>query len=104
MGYIFDLSPLVLTQYREFIRSLLFMGLFLPAVMLLYLVLNQSWPEGVLWVSNGVVTIMLLATVVRVAYTIHRRASLLNLHLFSYFCATEIIPLTILLKVLVFTY
>ncbi|WP_400192512.1 DUF4271 domain-containing protein [Hymenobacter sp. B81] len=104
MGYIFDLSPLVLPQYREFVRSILFMGLFLPVVMLLYLVLNRSWPEGVLWVSNGVVTIMLVATVLRVAQTLHRRSSLLNLHLFSYFCATEIIPLTVLLKVLVFTY
>lgn len=104
MGYIFDLSPLVTPQYREFVRSILFMGFFLPGVMLLYLILNQSWSEGVLWVSNGVVTIMLLATVARVARTIHRRTSLLNLHLFSYFCATEIIPLAILLKVLVFTY
>lgn len=104
MGYIFDLSSLVLVQYREFVRSLLFMGLFLPIVMLLYLVLNQSWPEGVLWVSNGVVSMMLLATVFRVARTLNRRVSLLNLHLFSYLCATEIIPLTVLLKLLVITY
>ncbi|KUG06206.1 hypothetical protein ASU33_02225 [Solirubrum puertoriconensis] len=104
MGYIFDLSSLVLVQYREFVRSLLFMGLFLPIVMLLYLVLNQSWPEGVLWVSNGVVSMMLLATVIRVARTLNRRMSLLNLHLFSYLCATEIIPLTVLLKLLVITY
>ncbi|AYA38205.1 DUF4271 domain-containing protein [Hymenobacter oligotrophus] len=104
MGYIFDLSSLVLVQYREFVRSLLFMGLFLPIVMLLYLVLNQSWPEGVLWVSNGVVSTMLLATVFRVGRTLNRRMSLLNLHLFSYLCATEIIPLTVLLKLLVITY
>jgi hypothetical protein len=104
MGYIFDLSNLVLVQYREFVRSLLFMGLFLPGVMLLYLVLNQTWPEGVLWVSNGVVSMMLLATVFRVARTLHRRVSLLNLHLFSYLCATEIIPLTVMLKLLIVTY
>lgn len=104
MGFIFDLSSLVLVQYREFVRSLLFMGLFLPIVMLLYLVLNQTWPQGVLWVSNGVVSMMLLATVFRVARTLNRRMSLLNLHLFSYLCATEIIPLTVLLKLLVITY
>jgi hypothetical protein len=104
MGYIFDLSSLVITQYREFVRSLLFMGLFLPGVMLLYLILNQSWPQGVVLVSNAVVTIMLVATVLRVASTLNQRGSLLNLHLFSYFCATEIIPLTVMLKVLVFTY
>lgn len=103
MGYIFNVSSLVLVQYREFVRSLLFMGLFLPVVILLYLVLNQTWPEAVLWVSNGVVSLMLMATVFRVARTLHRRVSLLNLHLFSYLCATEIIPLTVLLKLLVIT-
>lgn len=103
MGYIFNVSALVLVQYREFVRSLLFMGLFLPIVILLYLVLNQTWPEGVLLVSNGVVSLMLMATVFRVARTLHRRASLLNLHLFSYLCATEIIPLTVLLKLLIIT-
>ncbi|WP_165903587.1 DUF4271 domain-containing protein [Hymenobacter gummosus] len=104
MGYIFNVSSLILVQYREFVRSLLFMGLFLPIVMLLYLVLNQTWPDGVLWVSNGVVSLMLLATVFRVARTLHRRVSIINLHLFSYLCATEIIPLTVLLKLLVITY
>ncbi|SHI34071.1 protein of unknown function [Hymenobacter daecheongensis DSM 21074] len=104
MGYIFDVTPLVMVQYREFVRTILFMGLFLPLVMLLYLGLNQTLPEAVLWISNGVVSLMLIGTVVRIARTLHRRASLLNLHLFSYLCATEVIPLIILLKLVVFTY
>ncbi|MCB2409347.1 DUF4271 domain-containing protein [Hymenobacter lucidus] len=104
MGYIFDVAQLVMVQYREFMRTILFMGLFLPGVMLLYLGLNQTLPETVLWVSNGVVSLMLIGTVVRIARTLHRRASLLNLHLFSYLCATEVIPLIILLKLIVFTY
>ncbi|MCC2546028.1 DUF4271 domain-containing protein [Hymenobacter sp. BT175] len=104
MGYIFDVTPLVIVQYREFVRTILFMGLFLPAVMVLYLGLNQKLPETVLWISNGVVSFMLIATVVRTARTLQRRTSLLNLHLFSYLCATEVIPLVILLKVVVFTF
>ncbi|MCB2378736.1 DUF4271 domain-containing protein [Hymenobacter sp. BT635] len=104
MGYIFDVTQLVMVQYREFMRTILFMGLFLPGVMLLYLGLNQTLPETVLWVSNGVVSLMLIGTVVRIARTLHRRASLLNLHLFSYLCATEVIPLIVLLKLIVFTY
>lgn len=104
MGYIFDVTPLVVVQYREFIRTILFMGLFLPLVMLLHLGLNQTLPETVLWVSNGVVSLLLLGTVFRIARTLHRRVSLLNLHLFSYLCATEVIPLIILLKIIVFTY
>ncbi|MBO0358261.1 DUF4271 domain-containing protein [Hymenobacter sp. BT186] len=104
LGYIFDVGELVLVQYREFIRTILFLGLFLPMVMLLYLGLNQTLPETVLWVSNGVVSLLLIGTVIRVARTLHRKASLLNLHLFSYLCATEVIPLVILLKLIVFTY
>lgn len=104
MGYIFDVGELVMVQYREFVRTILFLGLCLPLVMLLYLGLNQALPETVLWVSNGVVSLLLVGTVIRVARTIHRRSSLLNLHLFSYLCATEVIPLVILLKLIVFTY
>nr|WP_262905011.1 DUF4271 domain-containing protein [Hymenobacter pini] len=104
MGYIFDVTELVTLQYREFIRTILFMGLFLPVVMLLYLGLNQRLPETVLWVSNGVVSLLLIGTVLRVGRTLNRKTSLLNLHLFSYLCATEVIPLIILLKLIVFTY
>ncbi|MBC6608616.1 DUF4271 domain-containing protein [Hymenobacter sp. BT188] len=104
MGYIFDVTPLVMVQYREFVRTILFMGLFLPIVMLFYLALNQTLPETVLWISNGVVSLMLVGTMLRVTRTLHSRTSLLNLHLFSYLCATEVIPLTILLKLIVFTY
>jgi hypothetical protein len=104
MGYIFDVTPLVMVQYREFVRTILFMGLFLPIVMLFYLALNQTLPEMVLWISNGVVSLMLVGTMLRITRTLHRRTSLLNLHLFSYLCATEVIPLTILLKLIVFTY
>lgn len=104
MGYIFDVGQLVIVQYREFIRTLLFLGLFLPIVMLLYLGLNQVLPEAILWISNGVVSLLLVGTVVRVARTLHSKTSLLNLHLFSYLCATEVIPLIILLKLIVFTY
>ncbi|WP_188547797.1 DUF4271 domain-containing protein [Hymenobacter qilianensis] len=104
MGYIFDVTPLVIVQYREFVRTILFMGLFLPVVMLFYLALNQTLPETVLWISNGVVSLMLVGTMLRVTRTLHSRTSLLNLHLFSYLCATEVIPLTILLKLIVFTY
>jgi len=104
MGYIFDVTELVMLQYREFVRTFLFMGLFLPVVMVLYLSLNQTLPETVLWVSNGVVSLMLVGTVISIARTLSRRVSLLNLHLFSYLCATEVIPLLVLLKLIVFTY
>ena len=104
MGYIFDLTPLVSLQYREFIRTLLFMGIFLPLIMVLYLALNTAMPQTVLFVSNVAVSIILIITELRIAYTLNKKVLLRNLHLFSYICATEIIPLIILLKLIVFNY
>jgi len=104
MGYIFDLTPLVSLQYREFIRSLLCMGVFLPLIMVLYLALNTAMPQFVLFVSNVAVSIILVVTGLRIAYTVNKKVLLRNLHLFSYICATEIIPLIILLKLIVFNY
>lgn len=104
MSYIFGLRQLVFTQYREFLRTILFMGLFFPVIMLLYLVLNTEDPETVLLVSNVAVASILIFTVLKVFYTLNKKVSLLNLHLFSYICATEVIPLIILIKLIVFTY
>jgi hypothetical protein len=104
MGYIFDLTPLVSLQYREFVRSLLFMGLFFPLIMMVYLAFNTVVPQLVLLISNIAVSTILIVTVLRIFYTLNKKFSLRNLHLFSYICATEIIPLIILLKLIVFSY
>ena len=104
MGYIFGLQSLVNIQYREFLRTTLLAGLFLPLVLLLYLSLNTSVPGTVAWTASAVVGLVLAGTVLRVARTLHHHASLLNLHLFAYLCATEVLPLLVLLKLIVFTY
>ncbi|WP_317193603.1 DUF4271 domain-containing protein [Adhaeribacter terrigena] len=104
MGYIFDLSALVLTQYREFLRSILFMGVFLPFVMLLYLAFNATHSDTVLLISTLAVSTLLIVTTLRIVYTLNKKASLRNLHLFSYICATEIIPLSVMLKLIIFNY
>lgn len=104
MGYVFDLTALVSLQYREFIRTTLFLGISLPMVMMLYLALNSIMPNTVLLISNVVVTCILIITVIRIIYTLNKKVTLRNLHLFSYICATEIIPLIILLKLIVFNY
>ncbi|OGX89059.1 hypothetical protein BEN47_07980 [Hymenobacter lapidarius] len=104
MAYIFGLQGLVNIQYREFLRTTLLSGLFLPVALLLYLSLNASYPRTVAWAASAVIGIVLVGTVLRVARTLHTYASLLNLHLFAYLCATEVLPLLVLLKLIVFTY
>jgi hypothetical protein len=103
LSYVFDLRLLANVHYREFLRTMLLVGLLLPLVALLYLSLNAYWPS-VVNLANGFVLILLTATVLRVARTLHQQASLLNLHLFAYLCATEILPLAVLLKLIIFTY
>jgi hypothetical protein len=103
MSYIFDLRELVNVHYREFLRTTLLLGLGLPLVLLLYLGLDARWPP-IVEVANGSVLLLLTLTVLRVARTLHQRTSLLNLHLFAYLCATEILPIAVLLKLIVFTY
>lgn len=102
MGFIFGVEEVVLTQYREFLRTLLAMGGFLPLLMLLYLAFASSAPGMVYLVANISITILLIFTVIRTFLTVSKKFSLQNLHLFSYLCATEVIPLMILLKLIVF--
>ena len=104
LAYIFDLSELVLTQYREFLRSVLFTGLFLPFIMLLYLAFNNKNPSAVLLISTISVSALLVITTLRVVYTLNKKVPLRNLHLISYICATEIIPLTVMLKLIMYNY
>ena len=103
LSYIFDLRALATIHYREFLRTTLLVGLLVPAVLLLLLSLNAYWPP-IVRIANSFVLILLTVTVLRVARTLHQRTSLLNLHLFAYLCATEILPLAVLLKLIVFTY
>ena len=104
MAYIFGLQPLVDMQYREFLRTTLLFGLVLPLVLLLYLSLNGTFPHTVVWAASTAIGLVLVGAVLRVARTLHRHASLLNLHLFAYLCATEVLPLMVILKLIVFTY
>lgn len=104
MGFIFGLEQVVRLQYREFVRSTLFLGIFLPLVMLLYLALNTMMPGTILLVSNLAVSMVLIVTLMRVFAVVNKKAPVLNLHLFSYLCATEVIPLAIMLKFIVFNF
>ena len=102
LAYIFGLQQLVNVQYREFLRSTLLAGLFLPVVLLLYLSLNSGFPRTVAGAASAAIGIVLVGTVLRVGLTVHRHASLLNLHLFAYLCGTEVLPFLVLLKLIVF--
>lgn len=102
MGYSFDLQELVTVHYREFLRTTLLASLLVPLVLLAYLSLSPRYPLAMAWAVDAVTGLVLVATALRVARTLHQKASLLNLHLFAYLCATEVLPLLVLLRLLVF--
>lgn len=104
MAFIFGLEQIVQVQYQEFIRTILFLGIFLPVIVLLYLAFNASMPSLILLASNVAVALVLVVTILRVFATVNTKSSVKNLHLFSYLCATEVIPLAIILKLIVFNF
>jgi hypothetical protein len=104
LAYIFDVQELVNVQYREFLRTTLLAGLLLPVILLLYIVFNDRLPGVINGAASAAIAGLLIITVLRVGRTLHHYASLFNLHLFAYLCATEVLPLLVLLRLIVFTY
>ncbi len=102
VGYVFDLTILVSTQYAAFVRTLLLAGAYLPPTILLHLVLSDLAPDLALRLSNALLALLLVVVVVRSALALHARFPLYNLHLFAYLCATEVIPLLVLFRLIVF--
>ncbi len=103
LAYIFDVQGLVNVQYREFLRTTLWASLAVPVVLLLYLSLNASRPRTVALAASATIALMLVGTLWRVARALHQRVPLSNLHLFAYLCATEVLPLLVLLWLVVFS-
>lgn len=104
VGYVFDLTTLVRVQYAAFIRTLLQTGVWIPVVILLHLVLSDIAPNAALRFSNALLALLLITIVARSGAALRTRDSLINLHLFSYLCATEVIPLIVLLRLIVFPF
>ena len=104
MSFIFGLEHVAGLQYREFVRTLLFLGIFIPVIILAYLMLQTSATGAILSVSNIGISLLLIITTLRVAATVNTKTTILNLHLFSYLCATEVIPLAIMLKLIVYNF
>jgi Domain of unknown function (DUF4271) len=102
VGYVFDLTQLVRTQYVAFVRTLLLAGAYLPPTILLHLVLSDVAPETAMRLSNALLALLLVVVVARSAFALHARFPLYNLHLFAYLCATEVIPLLVLFRLIVF--
>lgn len=101
VGYVFDLTALVGMQYAAFVRTLLLAGAYVPPTILLHLVLAEDSPVLASRISNLLLVLLLVAVVVRSVLALRGRYSLINPHLFAYLCATEVIPLLVLFRLIV---
>jgi hypothetical protein len=100
-GYVFDLTALVNIQYAAFVRTLLLAGAYVPLAVLLHLVLAAQSSSTALRLSNLLLSVLLFAVVIRSILALRTRYSLTNPHLFAYLCATEILPLLVLFRLIV---
>ncbi len=101
VGYVFDLTALVGIQYAAFVRTLLLAGAYIPPTVLLHLVIASQAPTAARRLSDLLLALLLLAVVVRAVWAVRARYPLLNLHLFAYLCATEVIPFLVLFRLIV---
>ena len=100
-GYVFDLTALVSVQYAAFVRTLLLAGAYVPLTVLLHLVLAEESPILAARISNLLLVLLLVVVVVRSVLALRGRYSLFNPHLFAYLCATEVIPLLVLFRLII---
>lgn len=99
IGWIFNLKELVRIHYFELIKIFLKINiLFVPLSVILFY--REAIPFKVSYENFSLLLFISLAIViVRIAFLIFKLAGFRNLYLFSYLCATEIIPFIIIIKI-----
>lgn len=97
-GSVFQLKGAIYLQVFEFLRSIF---LFFSAGLLLYVLAFYLWPPASIWIIDhlfGISAWFVSLSIVLVFYKLAFETRYQKLHLFSYLCATEILPAVLLLK------
>jgi hypothetical protein len=102
MGWIFNLRQLVKVQFFELVKVSLKINLFLVPLVLVSFYSKGKFVE----ISNNVflyiLLICFLISLVRASSIIFKLTAFRNIYLFSYLCTTEILPLVIIIKLILF--
>lgn len=96
---LFDLRDMVSIQFFNFIRLSFFILMLSAALSLGYFVLKIQTGSNYEFILDGMV-FLLVFWIIIVGLKLMRRSAFRFFHLFSYLCASEIIPVVILVKVL----
>jgi hypothetical protein len=102
VGWIFNLKQLVKMQFFELVKVSLKINLFLVP-----LALVSFYSKGrFIGISNNffiyILLICFLISLIRVSSLIFKLMAFRNIYLFSYLCTTEILPLVIIMKLILF--
>ncbi len=102
VGWIFNLYNIIKIQFLEFLKGFLKLNTIIVATLLLYITAKNTLEFNALHYLGILLTIVLVAVTLRTALLIIKVGSYRNIYLFSYLCTTEIIPLTIIIKIILF--
>jgi hypothetical protein len=102
ISYLYNVKEYKLTHYFNWVKlSMLFYLLILPIVGLIYIWyenLNEVLIKNIVFFS---LILFSIAKIIVISYNLNKIRQFRNLYLFSYLCATEIIPLFIVFKLLI---
>ena len=100
MGVVFDMGKTTSPHYHEY---LIFSRLFFLAAVLIQFVLLITYPQWLWWLMPLVLVSIVMFNIIRIltiGTVLNKLTSFRNLYLFSYLCATELIPLLVGVKLL----
>lgn len=97
-GWLFQLRGVAAAHYFEFIRFTTFTGLAMALLVIALFNVQAYTPAQLMPVVGGVAATLLLLRVLKVGILLGKSASYHILYLFSYLCATELIPIFIVIK------
>lgn len=99
LSQMFDFREAPGPQFYNYVRLTFFICTTAGLVCLCYFVFNIQSPRAYTFLLNGII-LMLIFWVLMIGLKLLRRSSFRFFHLFSYLCASELIPIVILVKVL----
>lgn len=99
LSQMFDFREAPSPQFYNFVRLTFFICTTAGLVCLCYFVFKIQSPQAYTFLLKAII-IMLISWVLMIGLKLLRRSSFRFFHLFSYLCASELIPIVILVKVL----
>lgn len=102
LGWIFNLTGLVKVQFFELMKVSLKINLFLAVLSMVFYCSSYFHVQFDFDYFFYFTIVSLLIVLIRVGYLSFKLSGFRNIYLFSYLCTTEILPLVIIIKLILF--